>query len=90
MSTRRSLVLAPCAALALLLAIAPAAQAQYYAPVDDWRAQRHYEHEMRERARWEEERRERAWREHEWREHEWRERHQVYVPVPAPYYQPGW
>ena len=87
----RSLVLASCAAVALLTAAAPKAQAQYY-QYDDWRA-RHYEHEMRERARWEAEARERAWREHEWREHEWREHHPVYVPVPVvpqPYYQPGW
>ncbi len=65
----RSVVLASCAAVALLAAVAPKAQAQgYYPYYDDWRA-RHYEHEMRERARWEAERRERAWREHEWREH---------------------
>jgi len=86
----RSLVLASCAALAVLTAAAPSAQAQYY-PNDDWRA-RHWEHEMRERARWEAEARERAWREHEWREREWRERQPVYVPVPVPqpYYQPRW
>jgi len=76
----RSLVLATCAALALLAAAAPTAQAQYY-PNDD-RRDRHWEHEMRERSHWEAEARERAWREHEWREHEWRE-HQ-------PYYQRGW
>ncbi|MDR3523849.1 MAG: hypothetical protein P4L66_07070 [Acetobacteraceae bacterium] len=87
----RSLVLAACAALAMLTATAPKAMAQYY-PQDDWRA-RHWEHEMRERARWEAEARERAWR-----EREWRERQPVYVPVPLPvplpmpqpYYQPGW
>ena len=83
--TARSLVLASCAALALLAVAAPKAHAQYYQPYDGWR-QRHWEHEMRERARWEEERRERAWREHEWREH-----HPIYVPAPPPYYyQPGW
>ena len=54
----RSLVLAACAALAMLTATAPKAMAQYY-PQDDWRA-RHWEHEMRERARWEAEARERA------------------------------
>lgn len=76
--TARTLVLAACAVTALLAAQVSTAQAQYYPvpyPEPDYWAQRHYEHEMRERARWEEERRERAWREHEWREHEWREHH---------------
>lgn len=81
--TARSLVLASCAALALLAAAAPNANAQYYQRYDGGR-ERHWEHEARERGRWNEER-----REHEWREHEWRERQPVYVPAPY-YYQPGW
>ncbi len=69
--TARTLVLATCAAVALLVTSTPKARADYW-DHDGWR-ERHYEHE-----RWEAERRERAWHEREWREHEWREHHRGY------------
>ena len=67
----RTLVLAACAAMALLTTSATKAHAEYW-DHDGWRAHR-YEHE-----RWEAERREREWRMQEWRMREWREHHRYY------------
>ncbi len=62
----RILVLAACAAVALLASGATKAHAEYW-DHDGWR-------ERHERQEW----REREWRERQWREHEWREHHRYY------------